>query len=224
MPADRRLIMLTRYPKPGRTKTRLEPLLGPEGAAELHKFMTEHTLGKLDKLQGKHSVDIEIRFEGGSRKQMQQWLGPERLYIPQGSGTLGHRMALAFHDSFRLPSVKYAIIIGTDCPAITTELLWHAFLSLGEKQVVIGPSRDGGYYLIGLRKEAPNLFRGIPWGGNDVLEKTLMAAHATNLQVQLLDLLIRWLLIEVVQEVVDVQRQGFEDHAAILAVEVIPGL
>lgn len=183
-----RLIVFTRLPQPGHTKTRLIPVLGPEGAADLHRRMTEHTLRKVRQFVASRPVSVQIQCRGGSGPELRQWLGGDLRLRPQAQGDLGRRMALAFTESFE-GGMRRVVLIGTDIPGIRTTHLARAFLSLRRKDLVIGPASDGGYYLIGLRRPHPELFEGIPWGAGEVLEKTLAVAAAGGLSVKLLDCL-----------------------------------
>ena len=180
-----RLIVFTRYPEPGRTKTRLIPALGPEGAADLHRRMTEHTLARARALAERRGTSLEVRFEGGGQALMAQWLGTRLASRPQGEGDLGDRMARAIADALREGAAR-AIVIGTDCPALASATLAAAFDALQHNDLVLGPATDGGYYLIGLRREAPALFADMPWGTGDVLKRTLAAAKAAGLSFALL--------------------------------------
>lgn len=179
------LILFTRYPEPNRTKTRLIPKLGADGAANLHREMTEHTLSQVLPL----NVSIEVRFAGGSLELMQAWLGSGLIYQPQGEGDLGGRMARAFHDSFD-GSLKNGacktIIIGSDCPGVDAQILTTAFAHLNNVDLVLGPALDGGYYLIGLRRLIPELFQNINWGTSEVLQQTINVAHTLGLSYQCL--------------------------------------
>ncbi len=180
-----KLIVFSRYPEPGKTKTRLIPSLGSEGAAELQRQMTEHTLAKVRQLGHSRPVAIEVRHEGGNGNLMREWLGPDLSYMPQGSGDFGERMANAFHEAFQAGSDR-VVLVGTDCPGITVGLLCEAFESLIHTDVVLGPANDGGYYLIGLRQSIPQLFVEIPWGTEEVLERTREAVERLGLSLRLL--------------------------------------
>jgi len=184
--SGRRLIVFTRYPEPGKTKTRLIPVLGPEGAAELHRRMTEHTLRRVRQFLASHPVSLRIRHDGGNEEGLGQWLGADLRPVPQGEGDLGRRMDLAFTEAFE-EGMRRVVLVGTDIPGIRPAHMAGAFQALRRKDVVIGPARDGGYYLIGLSRPAPDLFDGIPWGTGEVLQRTLDAASASNRRVALLD-------------------------------------
>ncbi len=176
-----RLIVFTRYPEPGKTKTRLIPDLGPEGAARLHRDMTCHTLAHARRLV-RRRASLTVDFAGGHTALLREWLGPDLEYRPQGAGDLGERMARAFRKAFQ-EGMDRVVIIGTDCPGLTVDSLHKAFNALQGHDLALGPATDGGYYLIGLRRPTPDLFVGIPWGTGAVLEETLAAARGLDLSV-----------------------------------------
>lgn len=182
------LIVFTRYPEPGKTKTRLIPVLGAEGAATLHRQMTEHTLAQVRELQSEHPLSVEVHFAGGNQQLMQDWLGSDVVLQPQPEGDLGLRMASAFQTA--LESGKSGVaIIGTDCPALTAKIMAQAFGALTQHDLVLGPAQDGGYYLIGLRRLIPELFAGISWGTSEVRQKTVDIAQKLDLKISYLPLL-----------------------------------
>ncbi|GET37568.1 TIGR04282 family arsenosugar biosynthesis glycosyltransferase [Microseira wollei] len=183
-----RLIIFTRYPEPGKAKTRLIPVLGAEGAANLHRQMTEYTISQVRQLQTEHFVSIEVYFTGSDRAAFQNWLGSDLIYHSQGEGDLGSRMAQAFEAAFT-SGIDSAIIIGTDCPSLNSELIAEAFQKLDQNDLVLGPATDGGYYLIGLRRLIPELFVGINWGTSEVFQKTVEIANNLKLAVAYLTFL-----------------------------------
>lgn len=177
------LIVFTRYPEPGKTKTRLIPALGAEGAAKLQCQMTEHTLSQVRKLQDLRSMTVEVCFAGGDSSLMAQWLGSNFVYKPQSEGDLGKRMARSLSLAFQA-GTDCAVIIGTDCPGLSAPLLAKAFDLLHlSYELVLGPAVDGGYYLLGLRYFIPELFVGINWGTAEVLQQTMTIAKQLNLSV-----------------------------------------
>lgn len=183
---NNRLVIFTRYPEPGTTKTRLIPVLGPEGAANLQRQMTERTLRMAGDLQQKRRVSIEVRYEGGTDRLLRDWLGDDLRLKEQGRGDLGERMARAFRESFGVGD-SAVVLVGSDCPEITPDVLQAAFHALAEADLVLGPASDGGYYLVGLRRSIPHLFVGIRWGDSEVLDKTLQIATEQHLSVRLLE-------------------------------------
>ena len=181
-----RLIIFARYPRPGETKTRLIPALGPEGAADLHRRMGEYTLFWAKRLITSSGVSLEIRFAGSNEDGIRNWLGPDIHCRPQGNGDIGQRMQRAFGEAFQA-GMERVIIVGTDIPGMTEDLVRKALAALGDSDVILGPARDGGYYLIGLRRPMGQLFEGIPWGTDQALEKTVHIARDLQLRVSLLD-------------------------------------
>ncbi len=117
---------------------------------------------------------------------MSHWLGDGARFLPQGAGDLGERMAGAFEESFRTGSTA-TVIIGSDCPGLSPDVITAAFARLTETPVVLGPARDGGYYLIGLSRPMPELFRGIPWGTDRVLADSLAVLQRRGCKPALLD-------------------------------------
>jgi rSAM/selenodomain-associated transferase 1 len=184
-PARRLLVIFTRYPLPGRAKSRLIPLLGAEQAASLQRKMTEQTVHVARCLSARRGVRIEIRFDGTSTRAMRHWLGSALQFRSQGDGDLGERVARGFDAAFASGNQR-VVVIGTDCPELDEPLLAQAFGALEQSDLVLRPARDGGYYLIGLNRSAPGLFRGIPWGSEQVLSATWSCAAGLGLRHTLL--------------------------------------
>ncbi|MDF7808402.1 TIGR04283 family arsenosugar biosynthesis glycosyltransferase [Pontiellaceae bacterium B12219] len=172
-----RLIIFTRYPVPGKTKTRLIPSLGKGAAAALQREMTEHTVRQARST----GADLEVRYTGGTVEQMRDWLGTDLIYAEQGEGDLGERMQRACEDAFS-KGWKKALLVGSDCPSNDWKNLTEAFQELDSHDVVIGPASDGGYYLIGLGRAVSTkpLFENIDWGGERVFEQTMQAASGLS--------------------------------------------
>jgi len=177
----RRLIVFTRLPVPGRVKTRLIPALGPEGAATLHRAMTQHTLRWVRELQRLGGVAVEVHFTGGDKLCMLAEFGADLDYRLQPEGDLGRRLTAAFNDIS-----EPTVVIGTDCPDLGAREVLQAFDMLAANGVVLGPADDGGYYLIGLNRAAPPLFERIGWGTSTVLAETQSAAAANGFSMALL--------------------------------------
>jgi rSAM/selenodomain-associated transferase 2/rSAM/selenodomain-associated transferase 1 len=193
MPAFKRdrLIVFTRFPEPGKTKTRLIPALGRQGAAELQRQMTEHVISTVEKTLPPSELTLEVRHEGGSADLMRSWLGMQFIYRAQGSGDIGRRMARAFEEAFQSETER-VVIIGSDIPGISADLIRRAFEELKKNDLVLGTAKDGGYYLIGMqRAAAPEaiapLFSGIKWGSREVISQTLSTAKALGLRFALLE-------------------------------------
>ncbi len=181
------LILFTRYPESGQTKTRLIPALGAEGAADFQRRMTECLVDQVKKFQEQRPVSFVVRFVGGDAALMRQWLG-ERRYAAQQGENLGARLQQAFSAAFA-EGFRRVVIIGADCPALSPQIMAEAFCLLEKNDVVLGPARDGGYYLVGLRAPHSELFTQIAWGTGDVLTQTIEAASRIHASVKLLELL-----------------------------------
>ena len=182
----RKLILFARYPESGRVKTRLIPSLGAEGAAALHRRLVLRTLRTASAACRVANADLEIYFDGGSEKAMQHWLGDGWRYRPQGDGDLGQRMARAFENSFQEGSTA-TVVIGSDCPALIADLVIAAFGHLSSNRAILGPANDGGYYLVGLSRAVPELFRSIAWGTETVLAESLQVLKHIGIKSALLN-------------------------------------
>jgi rSAM/selenodomain-associated transferase 2/rSAM/selenodomain-associated transferase 1 len=186
-----RLIVFTRFPEPGKTKTRLIPALGAKGAARLQRQMTEHIIATAAKRINRPGLTTEVYHEGANSDLMQAWLGSQFTYRPQGPGDIGRRMLRAFENAFQ-DEMATAVIIGSDIPQISANIIQQAFEGLQKNDLVLGPARDGGYYLIGMKNTIPaetcnRLFDDINWGTGQVLSQTLQKARGSGLRFILLE-------------------------------------
>ena len=179
------VLLFTRYPTPGRCKSRLVPALGPRGAAEVQRQLTEWLVARLKPGAAAGRYRLVIAYTGASQRAMRTWLGPAPVWLKQGTGGLGERLNRAFQWAFGHGASR-VVAIGADCPEVTPPLLSDAFAALERSPLVLGPARDGGYYLVGLRRPCPELFRNIPWGTSDVLQTTLDRARQLGLELVLL--------------------------------------
>jgi rSAM/selenodomain-associated transferase 1 len=193
MPAliTERLIVFTRFPVAGKTKTRLIPVLGEQGAADLQRQMTEHIISTAVVACRRPALTVGICYAGGNAGLMRNWLGPQFVYRSQGQGNLGRRFDKAFDQAFGA-GIETVVIIGSDIPEISANIIQQAFEALQKYDLVLGPAHDGGYYLIGLQRAAalkanPHLFKGIKWGSAAVLAQTLQIAGAIGLSFGLLE-------------------------------------
>jgi rSAM/selenodomain-associated transferase 2/rSAM/selenodomain-associated transferase 1 len=177
--SQRRLILFGRYPVPGKTKTRLIPILGSLGAAELQRNLTLKSLSTIT-APTLENTDVAYCFSGASRAMVRRWLGPQPVgLMEQKGGHLGERMRTALFESFDR-GFRQVILVGTDIPQMTPVHLEAAFHALTRHDLVLGPSKDGGYWLVGLNQKA-DLFRRIEWGSPAVLRQTLAAARKLGL-------------------------------------------
>lgn len=181
-----RLIVFGRYPRPGKTKTRLIPALGPAGAADLQRRLTERTVAVARRCLRRTGAHLAIHHDGGSKKQMQHWLGNRDIdYVPQAHGNLGGRMFRSLQWAFD-QGARRVVLVGTDVPGLAPAHLEAAFDRLERHDLVIGPSKDGGYWLVGMSR-LENIFEGIAWSTAAVLETTLNLARHKGMTNSLLD-------------------------------------
>ena len=157
------IAILSRAPVPGQTKTRLFPALGPAGAAELHRRLLHKTVRTAMAADiGPVTLWCTPDTTHPEFSACQQ-LGPLRLRS-QVEGDLGQRMLATIASP--------TLIIGTDCPLLSVEILAQAATALLDHDAVLIPAADGGYVLIGLRQPHPAVFADITWGSASVLDST----------------------------------------------------
>jgi rSAM/selenodomain-associated transferase 1 len=180
------LIVFVKAPRPGSVKTRLVPVLGAEGAAAFYRILAEEEVRRTAPRAGDYTRRLFFA-PADARDAITAWF-PDEVLVPQQGADLGARMGAAFEESFRSGARRVAII-GTDVPTVSRELVLDAFRALGDHDVVLGPARDGGYYLLALARPCTEIFRGIPWSTADVLSATVAKARALGLSVKALETL-----------------------------------
>ncbi|HEV2146923.1 MAG TPA: TIGR04282 family arsenosugar biosynthesis glycosyltransferase, partial [Longimicrobiaceae bacterium] len=116
------------------------------------------------------------------------WLGEPAAYLPQREGGLGERMRGAFEEAFAA-GYRRVVIVGSDLPGLSAGLLRRAFALLDAHEAVLGPARDGGYYLLGLRRPVPELFEGIAWSTGEVFAATVARLRQARIEPALLETL-----------------------------------
>lgn len=176
------LIIFARAPVPGKVKTRLARDVGEQVATELYGAMLDDVLEMAALLD---DVRLLVFWADGSYPHFP---GIPRLEMFEQSGEdLGQRMANAFRTAFE-EGIDACCIIGSDLPDLPLEYVRKAFRMLEENRIdaVFGPSSDGGYYLLGMRRLWPELFENVPWSTSLVLETSLKHARASELTVDLL--------------------------------------
>jgi hypothetical protein len=178
--------VFAKVPTPGFVKTRLIPALGPLGAAYVHRRLTQWTLDRAFAYSKKTAAQLQVWFADGSVRQMVEEFGKEFEFVEQQGEDLGAKMVCAFETTFDQGAQK-VVLIGSDIPEWTTDTLTQAFAALNRVDVVLGPVKDGGYYLIGMNRAHPELFEQIHWGNADVLLQTLNCAKANQIKTHLLD-------------------------------------
>jgi hypothetical protein len=181
---DERLIVFVRSPEKGHVKTRLAKRIGGEAATVLYRACVSDIMAAT----GKAGYPPHVFFyppEAGAA--IAAWLGDRAASLTPQEGTdLGHRMWAALRKT--LTGCERAVLIGSDCPDLPTALLKEAFDGLAAHDAVIGPSTDGGYYIIGFRAGAlaGAPFEGIAWGGPAVFDATMAALEKDGRSVHVL--------------------------------------
>lgn len=187
-PAGVRLIVFARAPVPGQVKTRLIPLLGPERSCALYRALARHTLAVAAEFAARTGAEVEIRYAGGEVESLAELAGSGSAFRwrAQPPDDLGQRLQESTSQAFADGATRI-LVIGADCPELTTERLGEAVVALGEVPVVFGPARDGGYYLVGLAQTCPGLFEQIDWGTERVLRQSLAQCESQGLATRLLE-------------------------------------
>ena len=180
---DDQLLLFTRFPEPGRVKTRLIPVLGRQGAADLQRQLTEHCIAQLSPALQDMNLSLCIFYSGGSNELMRRWF-PKIPVVRQQGPTLGHRMATALTRA-RAMGGQRILLIGADCPDLDAKSIHGALNILENNDLSLGPTFDGGYYLLGAGPSCSTtrlkaLLTDIPWGTDEVLQQTLSRAEAAG--------------------------------------------
>jgi rSAM/selenodomain-associated transferase 1 len=177
------LIIFAKSPVPGKVKTRLTPYITPKEATELYKAFIADIVCNARKLKCKRitiaytPTDAEATFHS--------ICGQSVDYLPQKGDDLGERMKDAFKHSFHKGSTR-TVLIGTDSPTLPLSYIQKAFDALKEAPIAIGPTFDGGYYLVGLSEENDTIFDGIHWSTSKVFDQTLTRIQAIKKQLYVL--------------------------------------
>ena len=177
----RRLAIFARVPVRGQVKTRLAAAVGAERALAVYEALLASTLQRLAPGRGSFVPEIWVDGELEAFARWQRRSTVEGLRFPlvaQGGGNLGQRMSSAFDDGVR-------VLVGTDIPELTASYVERALAALRIADLVLGPTEDGGYCLIGMNSPRPELFEGIAWGTGEVLRSTRDAA--CDLRVEVLE-------------------------------------
>ncbi len=183
----RAILLFLKHPEPGRVKTRLAVTLGTAEAAAIYRRLVAEVCRQMPS----EGESILVFFDPPERQQeVESWLGvllPHRQchFHPQTEGDLGTRLERAFATAFAAGYERVAVV-GSDCIEITPGIFAETWQALAKSDVVLGPAEDGGYYLLGLKAPAPELFRGIAWSSNAVLSQTLERSRLAGLHVSLL--------------------------------------
>lgn len=175
---NRKLVQFAKWPREGRVKTRIAKIRGDKEALAIHMELLLEVYANLSKTD----ADFEIHFDyldqnSSFWREIARW--DANPYLQRGSD-LGERMAHVLLTSSRNAPI---VIVGSDCPTVTADVVDQAYQLLDSNDIVLGPAEDGGYVLIGASRFLPQLFDEVEWGGGMVLNQTISNAAALGLQV-----------------------------------------
>ena len=179
----RAILLFVKYPEPGKVKTRLAATLGAEMAADIYRRLVAAVVAGLPE-----GDDLIVVFDPPEKRaQVAEWLqsllaGRRADFTAQAAGDLGVRLERAFADAFDQGFGKVAVI-GSDCIELSPAVFSETWQALETRDAVLGPSTDGGYYLLALRRPCAALFHGIAWSTDAVRAQTLAQAQAAGLAV-----------------------------------------
>jgi len=173
-----RVIVFLKAPRPGFVKTRIAAKLDAESAAAIYQALVGMTLSRL---AGR--TDVELRFApDDAGAEIGAWRRPGWRIQGQGEGDFGERLERAVVDAFS-DGLEKVVLLGTDCPELIGADVDEAWTALEAHDVVIGPALDGGYWLLGLKRPIPELFRNMPWSTDRVSEMTILRSREAGLRV-----------------------------------------
>jgi rSAM/selenodomain-associated transferase 1 len=175
------LLVFLKAPRAGEVKTRLASAVGAAASAAFYRVLADEEIRRTTPAAGEYTR-LFLFAPADAEAEIAAWLPGETL-LPQRGAELGARMAEAFADAFAGGAQRVAII-GTDVPWVSRESVIEAFTALDRADLVVGPSDDGGYYLLAIARPRPELFEGVVWGSASVLAATLQKAEALNLRVR----------------------------------------
>lgn len=168
--ADIKALIFAKYPQPGLVKTRMTPPLTNEQAASIHCASLLAVCERVKTLP-----DVEIILVGTPDEKLDEFtkIVSDNVdqYWTQGAGDLGERLSRAVDRAFSL-SADAVILLGADSPTIPDEYFHQTIDLLSQRDAVLGPCEDGGYYLLALSKPLPALFQHIDWGSENVADQT----------------------------------------------------
>ena len=174
------ICLMLKSPQSGTVKTRLGVSTGYDDACVIYRKLVEHQLAQISRSK------VEIHYSPASATlEMQSWLGASRTYIAQAEGDLGDRFRRAVKSVFARGG-QAALLLGSDCPDVTAEVIESTRTQLETHDVVIGPAQDGGYYLLAVKACHPRLFEGVAWSTAQVFPQTMARIKELGLSCHVL--------------------------------------
>ena len=182
--------LFAKFWQPGTVKTRLAAKIGNESACEIYRDFVFHLLARLNAIGDTRTV---VFSPPEKQTEFENSIPDPWGLVPQSPGDLGQRMGTFFKSTFddsniqNLDSPTKVVVIGADSPHIEANQIQSAFDALENNSVVLGPSTDGGYYLVGMNKPCLEIFDGIQWSTESVLQRTIKILKDRQLSFELLE-------------------------------------
>lgn len=200
------ILLFAKYPKAGAVKTRLAEKIGDQKAAQLYTQMAMDTIDHIRQTNFPFEI---LYWPNEYGLQMPAMFGVENIYVPQEGKDLSERLINGFNRAFK-NGFEYAIAVGSDSPDMPQETVTEAFMNLKSSDAVLGPTSDGGYYLIGFSKTAfvREVFDNISWSTPQVLSQTLVALKNQNKTVALTP---EWQDIDTFDDLLNFARRNRSD-------------
>jgi len=190
------LIIIAKHPEKGKVKTRLMGTMSDEKRLELYTYLLENTMQRLGAISG---VDTFIAYAPQNAESYFLRFGLKLIPLPEGD--LGKRMFHAFREVFK-EGYEKAALVGVDIPGLTGSIILRAFELLSDSDIVYGPAKDGGYYLVGMGALVKEIFERVPWSSENTLKESIERAKQYGYSIALTETLSDIDTIE------DVRRSG----------------
>lgn len=181
---NKALILFIKFPRPNEVKTRLAAQIGNDLAISFYRFCVDRITKEMKKVSADCFVFVSKEDDIPAARD---WLGRDMLYRSQRGTSLGEKIQNAFKEIQK--DYSKVILLGSDIPDLSSQILNKGFENLEENDVTIGPCPDGGYYLVGLKKPSPQIFDDINWSTDQVFEQTLHKMRTLGLTYSQLPLL-----------------------------------
>jgi rSAM/selenodomain-associated transferase 1 len=207
------LVVIAKAPREGKVKTRLSGALSPEEAKRLYVAFLSDTFALMEDVRDeRENLALALCYTPeGEEEAFEEVEREGSLMIPQRGENLGERLTHCFADLFAL-GFESVVVIGADSPTLPGEYVFDAFECFEtDDDVVIGPTEDGGYYLVGMRKLHKRIFEDIPWGSAGALDATIERAREAELNLVLLP---EWRDVDTPEDFEELKRELAENKEA----------
>lgn len=167
------IILFIKFPREGEVKTRLAKDIGQKRATHFYQKCVEKIIHEIRELKRTHPIELFVYVSNSKDLSLcRNWLGEDFSYFSQRGEGLGQRLINASNDVFKI-GYESLLIAGSDIPELSVKIFKKAFENLKNADFTIGPSPDGGYYLIGMKKPEPDVFNNISWSTDKVFGQTI---------------------------------------------------